>query len=463
MTGVRQYYRKDELGAAAQSLATYGTVRGLHPESYIPIDFETREYSPTPEPERRAWKLMDRAFYVAYSMGQDRMFYGQDEKNFRETVWQASQPEQKPAGLLIRTSDGLRLLKQGKLIVPTGEFAPNLLPVQLNSEQAAKDELFRIICDWVDGEEQAISLLRHVSMALHPDWTAVRRVLLVGNGRNGKGVFMSMLQAALGDENCSQVTRKQMDDDTQAPLAFGDALANIVFDAQAETIKDTSTEKTILAGERIAVRPNHARYQVQVSTNAMHIEGLNDEPRTWDKSFAMDARHVRFDFPNTYKLDPVFSERMNSEEMVGAFLALMIDHLVQRQDAAAMLMATAKSDEMARQHKLANDLGARFIFELFQAGAMDMEMLQTIGYKTLCDRFINWRRANGDSANWDNYQARRVLKHVVRVDEKRRMIPDDSGGLVKQAPVLGLTHDMELLLMDELSSFESTIISEMED
>lgn len=463
MTGALEYFTKRELGQMAQALSTYRTVRSVHPDNYIPIDFETGEYDPPPPPERRAWMKMDLAFYVEYVTQQNKLFYGNNAKDFIETVWQMSVAEPRSDALLIRTDSGLKMLKEGKLVDPTGEFVPNLLPVPLNNDPAAKKEVYDIVCEWVDSEEEAISLLRHVSMALHPGWTAVRRVLLVGNGRNGKGVFMRMLHLALGKSNCSHVTRKQMDTDTQAPLAFGDALANIVFDAQAETIRDTSTEKTILAGEELSVRPNHARRPVLISTNAMHIEGMNDEPNTWDKSFAMDARHVRFNFPNTYAGSPLFQQKMESDEMVGAFLALMIDHMVDRKDVAVMLAPTERSQVLARQHKLANDLGARFIVELFMTAGMDAQRLRGYGYKALCDRFISWRQSVDSSEKWDNYRARRVLRNVVEVDERRMLLPDGNGVKVKQSPVLGLKPDIEALIKDEMDSFEDTIIENLED
>lgn len=461
MTGQHQYYTKVELGAAAQQLSTFGTLRSIHPDVFIPVDYETNEYQPTPPPERMAWQLVDRPFIYAYAQKMGRIFYGQDEKNFFDTLHQTSLPEQKPVGLLLRTDDGLKLLKDGVLVDPTGEFAPNLLPVKLNNDPVVKTELFKIISEWVDGDEDAVSLLRHVSVALQPGWTAVKRVLLIGNGRNGKGVFLKLLQSVIGEANCSYVTRKQMDTDTQAVLSFGEALVNIVFDAQAETIKDTSTEKTVLAGEEVAVRPNYARRNVMVSTNAMHIEGMNDEPSTWDKTFAMDARHVRFYFPNTYALDPIFGERMRSDELVGAFLSLLIDYMVQKEDVAVMLTPTAKSEDLALQQKLTNNIGIRFMVEAFSNGTTE-EDLTKIGYKTLCDMFIAWRKQYGDAEKWDNFSARRVLKHVVVLDKNRRMFNDLHGNLVKQSPIIGLKPDVKKIIDAEVGDITQEILEESE-
>src|SRR5690606_31475051 len=111
--------------------------------------------------------------------------------------------------LLVKTEAGLkRLTTDGTLEDPTGAFVPNTLTPMLNEDSAAKKKILRTVAEWVDGEEEANSLLHHLATALAPGWSAVKYVLLLGEGRNGKSVLMKMLQKLLAMENVSHVTRQ---------------------------------------------------------------------------------------------------------------------------------------------------------------------------------------------------------------------------------------------------------------
>ena len=78
----------------------------------------------------------------------------------------------------------------------------------LNEDVADKDRVFGVITEWLDSEEEAHSLLHHLATALAPGWSAVKYVLLLGEGRNGKSLLMKMLHQMIGWDNVSSVTRQ---------------------------------------------------------------------------------------------------------------------------------------------------------------------------------------------------------------------------------------------------------------
>src|SRR5690606_17153090 len=112
------------------------------------------------------------------------------------------------AGLLVRVGDDkvMLLSEEGKLIDATGEFTPNYLDVPYSEESPLREELFGIITEWLgDDEEQAHSLLHHLATALQTKWSAVKYVLLIGDGRNGKGTLLKMFYDLLGEVNISSI------------------------------------------------------------------------------------------------------------------------------------------------------------------------------------------------------------------------------------------------------------------
>src|SRR5690606_31537198 len=100
--------------------------------------------------------------------------------------------------------------EEGTLIVPDGTFVPNYVQPQLNESETHKQKVFDTIVEWLGSAEVAKSLLHHLATCLHPGYSAAKYVLLIGEGRNGKGVLLSMLETLFGRENISNITRQMM-------------------------------------------------------------------------------------------------------------------------------------------------------------------------------------------------------------------------------------------------------------
>jgi phage/plasmid-associated DNA primase len=121
---------------------------------------------------------------------------------------------------------------------------------------------------------------------------------------------------------------------------------NVIFDGEMTYIKDSSMEKSLIAGEPRHIRLLWESGTTRVQTNALFIEALNEEPKARDKTSALQKRLVRYRFPNTYKMDLEFSAKMTSDRYLGAFLSLLIDHYVKPSELATKLKPTASALEL---------------------------------------------------------------------------------------------------------------------
>ena len=411
---------------------------------YMPVDYIDGDTGVVPSIERKTWVPMSETQIMEKARDQfDTMFKDPSQlRNFCYMVSQAAQScPSAPPWLLIKTDAGMKVLREdGTLHDPDGTFVPNTINWTLNEDKTEKAALLSTISDWVGGDQEIVtSLLRHLATALAPHWSANKYVLLIGNGRNGKSLLMNMLMKLFGQHNCSSVTRQQMSEADKSLFDLNNKLLNIVFDGPADFVKDSGREKSLITGETVAVRKLYANAATDVQTNALFIEGLNQEPRSRDKSGALQARLVRFWFPNRYADDQSFWTHMHSERMLGALLSLLIDHYVLRSEIAVMLAPSQASREAQIEHSIDNSLAFQFLLYLDETEMLPVEeYLLGMMLQDLLPQFQAWRKACGDTNPWDAASLPNLFKPALNTERKSTRI---NGKPRKARVILSLTDD----------------------
>lgn len=395
--------------------------------TYMPMDYETAEPAlESVEPERTTWSPLNREAIRRLAAEQFQTLFASDSElsSFCYMVAQNAQRHDVPCStLLVRTTDGLRELRDdGLLHVPSGTFIPNTLVPMLNTDEAEKDRVRGVIEQWVDSEEEAAALLNHLATALAPAWSAVKYVLLLGEGRNGKSLLMKMLQAIFGWENCANVTRQQIAEQNPVVTELNGKLLNIVFDGRAEYVKDSGSEKSLIAGEVIPIRKLYESTPTPVQTNALFIEGLNREPKSTDKSLALQKRLIRFQFPNVYDLDHKFEKLMLSDVSLGALLALLIDHYVHIDEVAVKLAPTAKSIELQLEHMYVNSLAMQYVKHVQEQDPMGAKSLLGLEMSELAKQFQSWRIKENDLGTWSEPDVVALFGSILNTERHSKRI-----------------------------------------
>lgn len=394
--------------------------------TYIPADFETLETAVPPDIDRTIWLPLDRFKIQRMAATQyDTLFANDNElATFDYMVGQhANQVDKEISTLLVRTPGGLRELSEdGLLVTPSQEFRPNTLIPMLNEDPAEKTRVFDVIEEWLQSEEEAESLLRHLATCLAPGWSAVKYVLLLGEGRNGKGVLMKMLKGLFGDENTSSITRQDISTGSPVTCELNGKLLNLVFDGQHTYVKDSGLEKSLVAGEPVSIRRLYESSSTRVQTNALFIEGLNREPKTGDKSSALQKRLVRYQFPNVYALSHGFQRTMLREETVGAFLSMLIDRYVREDEVAHWLAPTAKGLELQLEQMYANSLGLQFLKHLEESDALGAAGVLGESIDQVAQRFASWRVKENDLGSWAEPDIVALLTPLVNTERRSKRV-----------------------------------------
>ena len=413
---------KKQLGQDAWTLADSFKLVRHRGVTYIPADFETREVAVTPDIERRMWMPMSREDIRRMAANQFQTLFGSDSElaAFDFMVAQNAQPVDNPVdALLVKTKAGLRKLDgAGQLVEVDGQFVPNTLVPRLNEDLPAQVEVYDRIVEWVNGEENATSLLHHLATALSPGYSAVKYVLLLGEGRNGKSVLLKMMHNIFGRDNVSSVTRQMISDQSPSVTELNGKLLNIVYDGRAKYLEDSGTEKSLVAGEPAPIRRLYESTPTQVQTNALFIEGLNKEPKSGDKSTALQKRLVRFQFPNVYPLDLSFEKKMLREESLGALLALLINHYVVEEKVAELLAPTSSAIELQLEHMYANSLALQYLKHVEETDTMGVAGLIGDSATELCSKFKSWRLKENDIGTWAESDVLALFQPLLTTDRK---------------------------------------------
>jgi hypothetical protein len=302
-----------------------------------------------------------------------------------------------------------------------------------------------------DSEEDADSLLAHIATALAPHWSAVKYVLLIGEGRNGKSLLMKMLMSLLGESNISHITRQDMSSSKSTCLDLQGRLANIVFDGPSSYLKDSGPEKSLIAGETTPIRRLYSSLVTPVQTNGLFIEGLNREPKTGDKSLALQKRLVRFQFTRTYELNYEFEHLMLSEPVLGAFLSLLLDHYVQQHEVHTKLKLTMAAQMLQIEQMHTNSMPFQFIHWFDENDALGVEGLIGETIPDVSHKFKTWRLVEmGDVNTWNDKDVEQMLTPLFTTERKSKRI---NGKVRKVRVVTGfrpqLTQFIEYLRGDE--------------
>jgi phage/plasmid-associated DNA primase len=442
-----------ELLADADTLAPSYEYRYYNNRLYAPVDYLEGDQGFIPPIERRCWVPLSTTDIQITARELFQTAFRND-KQLWEFIFMLQQSAQAahPVGdvqpwLLIKTAGGLKVLREdGQLYDPDGEFVPNMLAPVLNEDKADKAELMKIITEWLGGyEEETMSLLHHLATTLAPHWPTGKYMLLIGDGANGKSLLMTMLQKLFGSHNCSGVARQEISSGSTAVFDVNGKLLNLVFDGPAEFVKDSGREKTLITGESLWVRRLYANEQSEVKTNALFIEGLNQEPRSKDKSSALQRRLVRYRFPNRYIQDDVFFARMLSDQMLGALLSLLMDNYVLPENKAIMLAPTQRSRELQREHMEDNSLAVQFLVHLEEtdpAGAVVRVVDEP--FDTLVQMFKSWRIKVDDLTVYDKSTVFSMFNPVLHTVRKSARGPGQS--VVKVRVITGVKPDMLELL-----------------
>lgn len=238
----------------------------------------------------------------------------------------------------VREEAPSRLLafKNGVLDVYTGDFRPmtpellisNVIPHDYDPDARTDGAVGRLLDRLACGDPDIkLNLMECMGMAMHRSAEFAQCAVLTGTGSNGKSVFSRMLQALVGEDNCSALDIASLKRPFQAGhlagklLNVGDDIPNGFLDGDA-----LATFKSVVSGDTVFTDvKNGAGYAFR--PYALFVVSCNEFPRIGDTTQGTLRRLHGIPFNARFsRSDPDFNPRiadeMTTEEACREMVAL---------------------------------------------------------------------------------------------------------------------------------------------
>lgn len=204
----------------------------------------------------------------------------------------------KPVDRYINFRNGLLEWRTGELVPHDSDVLSTLqLPIAWNphAQCPAFDEFLSQVVpeDTIPLMWELIGYMMYDGNPLH------KAAMLHGSGRNGKGTFLRVLKALLGEENVTAVTLQALASERFAPAGLFGKLANIAGDIDGTFIENTARFKAITGGDVISAEFKF-RDQFEFTPRAVPIFSANKIPGSADVTVGYLSRWVVLPFPNTF-------------------------------------------------------------------------------------------------------------------------------------------------------------------
>ena len=278
--------------------------------------------------------------------------------------------EQTTPANLIPFKNGIYDLKSDKLL----NFSPDYFfiykhPVFFDKE-AQCPLVQKFLGEIVANGHDAEILIDIAALCLYRERVTPHFYVLVGNGRNGKSLYLNIVKELLGKQRIVSINPQALAEDVFAPAQLYNKHANLGADIPGGLIKDVAIVKSATGGDTINVQ----RKGVDREEREVYCEFIwasNDPPRINEDTRAIWERLVVIVFPFTFIEKPQGTEKqaikgldrqlIEATELSG-FLNLLLVRLPQLIKKRS-LSSVVSAEATRKQYRILSDTPAVFAEE----------------------------------------------------------------------------------------------------
>ena len=272
---------------------------------------------------------------------------------------------------IINLNNGLYDLKTNTF----GPHTPALLstiriPVDYDPD-AECPNIEKFLSEIVSPEDKQV-LVEWAGYSMIPDTRMQKSVMLLGNGSNGKSVFLKLLTLFIGGENTSSESLQKLERDRFSSANLYGKLINVFPDLARTSIYEDSTFKSLCGDDRIrGERKFEGAFEFE--NTARLIFSANTLPSISNGDFAYFRRWILIEFPNIFEgtsADKYLINKLRTPEELSGFLnkALTALKVLLENDGFSYNKTV---EDVKRMYQINSDSVAAFAEECVESGHGD--------------------------------------------------------------------------------------------
>lgn len=209
----------------------------------------------------------------------------------QEELFNETKPE-----YLIPVKNGILNLKSGQIM----DFNPKYkffakLPAEFD-ENAECPECKKFFSEVLASKEDITIMQEIFGFALLREYKYHHVFIFEGIGRNGKSVTLNLLKSLVGIDNCSEVSIDDLSNNEFSKVSLHKKLVNISGDIGKNAITNSNILKSMSGGDLQEANRKFLE-TIKFTNYAKLIFGLNELPRTYDRSDAFYDRIILINYP----------------------------------------------------------------------------------------------------------------------------------------------------------------------
>lgn len=216
-----------------------------------------------------------------------------------------------------------------------------------------------------------------------------KAVLLHGDGGNGKGTLIAIIQRLLGDSNVSNVPLQTLSENRFAGAELFGKLANLYADLPNRLIEDSSLFKTLVSGDSIMAERKH-KQPFNFRNRAKLIFSTNELSSSKDNTEGFFRRWIVIPFYVKFN-DRDLRQRLFSEAEMSGILRRALIGLKRLQDRGEFTVPETVK-ELSQSYREKSDSVFRFLNERCRLGGnSDLVGKQQLydAYRAFCHEWGN--------------------------------------------------------------------------
>lgn len=211
------------------------------------------------------------------------------------------------------------------------EFTPYFIDIEYKKDAAPVEKVDEYIDNLTGKDPDYRNLLMEViGYVMITDPERIRSLgkffMFRGDGANGKGTLLQIMQRIYNNRNCTNLSIKQLVDDRFKVTMIG-KLANLGDDIEPEAINNAELKilKNISTADTVETRHMYAESMPTTFTVKLYFT-TNSDIKSFEKGYAYKRRIVWLPmFNKVEKPDPYFITKVTSKEALEYWIALIVE------------------------------------------------------------------------------------------------------------------------------------------